>query len=61
MLNQDFKEFIKSLNDNNVRHLVVGGYAVVSSRIYTVFIHTALPPQAVPELPQVTGTGWPAG
>ena len=28
MLNQDFKEFIKSLNDNNVRYLVVGGYAV---------------------------------
>lgn len=28
MLNQDFKEFIQSLNDNNVRYLVVGGYAV---------------------------------
>lgn len=28
MLNQDFKEFIKSLNDNQVRYLVVGGYAV---------------------------------
>ncbi|MBN2115712.1 MAG: hypothetical protein JW730_04035 [Anaerolineales bacterium] len=28
MLNQDFKEFIKSLNDNHVRYLVVGGYAV---------------------------------
>ena len=28
MLNQDFKEFIKSLNDNSVRYLVVGGYAV---------------------------------
>ena len=28
MLNQDFKEFIKSLNDNGVRYLVVGGYAV---------------------------------
>lgn len=28
MLNQDFKEFIKSLNDNEVRYLVVGGYAV---------------------------------
>jgi len=27
-LNQDFKEFIKSLNDNAVRYLVVGGYAV---------------------------------
>jgi hypothetical protein len=27
-LNQDFKEFIQSLNDNNVRYLVVGGYAV---------------------------------
>jgi hypothetical protein len=26
--NQDFKEFIKSLNDNDVRYLVVGGYAV---------------------------------
>ena len=28
MLNQDFKEFIQSLNDNKVRYLVVGGYAV---------------------------------
>ncbi len=27
-LNQDFKEFIQSLNDNNVRYLIVGGYAV---------------------------------
>lgn len=28
MLNRDFKEFIQSLNDNNVRYLVIGGYAV---------------------------------
>jgi len=28
LLNQDFKEFIESLNDNRVRYLVVGGYAV---------------------------------
>ena len=28
MLNQDFKEFVESLNDNQVRYLVVGGYAV---------------------------------
>ena len=28
MLNHDFKEFIQSLNDNGVRYLVVGGYAV---------------------------------
>jgi hypothetical protein len=28
MLNQDFKEFIRSLNDNRVRYLVIGGYAV---------------------------------
>lgn len=28
MLNQDFKEFIQSLNDNHVRYLVGGGYAV---------------------------------
>jgi hypothetical protein len=27
-LNPDFKDFIKSLNDSGVRHLVVGGYAV---------------------------------
>ncbi len=27
-LNQDFKEFIQSLNDNHVRYLVIGGYAV---------------------------------
>lgn len=28
VLNQDFKEFIESLNDNNVRYLIIGGYAV---------------------------------
>lgn len=28
MLNQDFREFIQSLNDNRVDYLVVGGYAV---------------------------------
>ena len=28
MLSQDFKEFIQSLNDNRVRYLVIGGYAV---------------------------------
>jgi hypothetical protein len=28
MLDQDFKEFIGLLNDNDVRYLVVGGYAV---------------------------------
>lgn len=28
MLNRDFKEFIQSLNDNRVRYLVIGGYAV---------------------------------
>ena len=28
MLNQDFKEFIQSLNANAVRYLLVGGYAV---------------------------------
>lgn len=28
MLNQDFKEFIQSLNDNNVMYLVIGAYAV---------------------------------
>ncbi len=28
VLNQDFKEFIKSLNEANVRYLIVGGYAV---------------------------------
>ncbi len=28
MLNQDFKEFIRSLNNNSVRYLVIGGYAV---------------------------------
>lgn len=28
MLNQDFKEFIQSLNDNHVRYLVIGGYAI---------------------------------
>ncbi len=28
VLNQDFKEFIRLLNENSVRYLVVGGYAV---------------------------------
>ena len=28
MFNQDFKEFIESLNANQVRYLVIGGYAV---------------------------------
>jgi hypothetical protein len=28
MLNQDFKEFIRLLNKNNVQYLVVGGYTV---------------------------------
>jgi hypothetical protein len=28
MFNQDFKEFIESLNDKHVRYLGVGGYAV---------------------------------
>lgn len=28
MFNRDFKEFIQSLNANEVRYLVVGGYAV---------------------------------
>jgi predicted nucleotidyltransferase len=28
MLNQDFKEFIQLLNDNQVHYLIVGGYAV---------------------------------
>ncbi len=28
MLNQDFKEFIQFLNDNQVKYLVIGGYAV---------------------------------
>lgn len=28
MLSQDFKEFIQSLNSNDVRYLVIGGYAL---------------------------------
>ena len=28
MLNQDFKAFVQSLNDNHVRYLVVGGFAL---------------------------------
>lgn len=28
LLNQDFKEFIQSLNDNQVRYLIIDGYAV---------------------------------
>lgn len=28
VLNQDFKEFIQSLNNKQVRYLIIGGYAV---------------------------------
>lgn len=28
VLNQDFKEFVQSLNDNQAHYLVIGGYAV---------------------------------
>ncbi len=28
IINKDFREFIKLLNSNNVKYLVVGGYAV---------------------------------
>ena len=28
MINQDFKEFIQLLNENEVKYLVIGGYAV---------------------------------
>jgi len=28
VLNQDFKEFVQSLNDSDVRYLVIGAYAV---------------------------------
>lgn len=28
VLNQDFKEFLQSLNDNDVSYLVIGGYAL---------------------------------
>lgn len=28
VLNQDFKEFIQSLNNNQVEYLIIGGYAV---------------------------------
>jgi hypothetical protein len=28
VLNQDFKEFVQSLNNNRVRYLIIGGYAV---------------------------------
>ena len=28
MLNQDFKEFIQLLSENQVKYLVIGGYAV---------------------------------
>lgn len=28
VLDKDFKEFIKLLNENDVKYLVIGGYAV---------------------------------
>lgn len=33
MLNQDFKEFIASLNANQVRYLLIGGYAANAARM----------------------------
>lgn len=29
LFNEDFREFIQSLNDNNVEYILVGGYAVI--------------------------------
>ncbi len=29
LFNQDFLEFIQSLNSNNVEYILVGGYAVI--------------------------------
>ena len=28
LLSQDFREFLESLNENNVEYLIIGGYAV---------------------------------
>jgi hypothetical protein len=28
MLNEDFREFIESLNSNKVKYLILGGYAI---------------------------------
>ena len=44
VLNQDFKEFIEALNDNGVRYLVVGGYAVAL--------------QAIPAIRRISISGW---
>jgi hypothetical protein len=29
IFNEDFREFIQSLNDNKVEYMLVGGYAVI--------------------------------
>jgi hypothetical protein len=51
VLNRDFKESVASLDDNGVRYLVVGGYAVAlhGHPRYTkdlhIWIESALPTQ----------------
>lgn len=29
LFNEDFRDFIQALNNNNVKYLLVGGYAVI--------------------------------
>jgi hypothetical protein len=32
IFNEDFRDFIQALNDNNVEYILVGGYAVKPTR-----------------------------
>jgi hypothetical protein len=48
MLNQDFKEFIQLLNDNQVRYLVVGGYAV-ALQDYPRYLNPGISPGYIPD------------
>ncbi|KOR38584.1 hypothetical protein AM228_01040 [Planktothricoides sp. SR001] len=38
MLNQDFREFIQLLNDNQVKYLIIGGIEIVIDDISINFI-----------------------
>ena len=53
MLNQDFEEFIESLNAEQVRYLVVGGYAVAlhGHPRYTKDVDIWLDSSCIPLLP----------
>lgn len=58
MFNQDFREFIESLNANHVRYLVVGGYAAAlhgHPRYPNQVIQIGFPPDRIDILTSASG------